>query len=88
MVLARSWELAAHVRMTTVKWRLTPRSRTRVLSDLLTHPVYDTYERYSQELLRATVRARDVERWVPGDGYPSYVPVPGLGWSGTGLRSA
>ena len=56
---------------------MTAVKRTRVLSDLLTQPVYDTYQRYSEELLRATVRARDVERWVPGDGYPSYVPVPG-----------
>ena len=47
--------------MTTVKWRLMPRSRTCVLSVLLTHPVDASYRRCFLELLRASVRARGVE---------------------------
>ena len=58
-----------------------------VISDLVTHPVCGAYGQCSVELFRATVRARDVGRRVPIDGYPSYRSIRGLGWSGTGHRS-
>ena len=58
-----------------------------VISGLVTHPVCGAYGRCSVELFRATVRARDVGRRVPIDGYPSYRFIRGLGWSGTGHRS-
>ena len=58
-------------------------SRTNVRIDLVTYPVCGAYGCCSRKLFRATVRARDVDLWVPSDGYPSYVSIPGLGWSGT-----
>ena len=58
-------------------------SRTNVRIDLVTYPVCGAYGWCSRELFRATARARDVDLWVPSDGYPSYVSIPGLGWSGT-----
>ena len=59
-------------------------SRANVRIDLVTYPVCGAYGWCSRELFRATARARDVDLWVPSDGYPSYVSIPGLGWSGTG----
>ena len=51
-------------------------SRTNVRIDLVTYPVCSAYGRCALELFRATVRARDVDLWVPSDGYPSYVSIP------------
>ena len=60
-------------------------TRTKVRIDLVTYPrVCGAYGWCSLELFRATARACDVDLWVPSDGYPSYVSIPGLGWSGTG----
>ena len=42
------------------------------------------HRRCSPELRRAPENGRDVERWVPRDGYPSYTSIPGLRWSGSG----
>ena len=73
--------------MTAWPWRRSDRTfRARDLDLLRT--LSGRLRRCSRGLRRAPGCARGVERWVPGDGYPSYIPIPGLGWPGTGRRRA
>ena len=69
---------------TPVKYGLTGRSFTHTLSDRVTTPVSGAYRACSRELRRGPGNGRDVDRWVPSDGYPSYTSIPGLRWSGAG----
>ena len=66
-----------------VKYGLTGSSFTHTLSDRLTTPSRGAYRACSRELRRAPENGRDVGRWVPRDGYPSYTyPYPTYGGPG------